>query len=93
MCGGPISAATPDNLIEGAKKDGKMIFYTSVETEFARVLTSGFEAKYPFIKTDIFRTGIRPEGYPTHLKTGPSRVELAEKILDYRRGQEALFVR
>ena len=47
-------------LVEGAKKDGKMVFYTSVETEFARSLTAAFEAKYPFIKTDIFR--------PTHEK-------------------------
>ena len=43
-------------LVEGAKKEGKMIFYTSVETEFARALTAAFEAKYPFIKTDIFRS-------------------------------------
>ena len=43
-------------LIDGAKKEGKMVFYTSVETEFARSLTSAFEAKYPFIKTDIFRS-------------------------------------
>jgi iron(III) transport system substrate-binding protein len=50
--GDPRSAA----LVEGAKKEAKMVFYTSVETEFARSLTSGFEAKYPFIKTDIFRS-------------------------------------
>lgn len=43
-------------LIEGARKEGKMVFYTSVETEFARSLTTGFEAKYPFIKTDVFRS-------------------------------------
>ena len=43
-------------LVEGAKKDGKMVFYPSVETEFARSLTAAFEAKYPFIKTDIFRS-------------------------------------
>ena len=43
-------------LVEAARKEGKMIFYTSVETEFARSLTSAFEAKYPFIKTDIFRS-------------------------------------
>jgi iron(III) transport system substrate-binding protein len=53
-------AAEGDNqhqrLIERARKEGKMVFYTSVETEFARALTSGFEAKYPFIKTDIFRS-------------------------------------
>jgi ABC-type Fe3+ transport system substrate-binding protein len=53
-------AAEPDvrqrQLIESAKKEGKMVFYTSVETEFARALTTAFEAKYPFIKTDIFRS-------------------------------------
>src|SRR5689334_15414013 len=43
-------------LVEAAKKEGKMVFYTSVETEFARSLTSAFEARYPFIKTDIFRS-------------------------------------
>lgn len=48
----PRSAA----LLDGARKEGKMVFYTSVETEFARSLTSAFESKYPFIKTDIFRS-------------------------------------
>jgi iron(III) transport system substrate-binding protein len=43
-------------LIEGAKKEGRLVFYTSVETEFARSLTTAFEAKYPFIKTDVFRS-------------------------------------
>ncbi len=45
-----------DALVDGAKKEGKMVFYTSVETEFARALTRAFEAKYPFVKTDIFRS-------------------------------------
>jgi iron(III) transport system substrate-binding protein len=56
---GPAFGAQGDAqraLIEGAKKEGRMVFYTSVETEFARVLTGGFEAKYPFIKTDVFRS-------------------------------------
>ena len=44
-------------LIEGAKKEGAMVFYTSVSTEYAQALTRGFEKKYPFIKTDIFRSG------------------------------------
>jgi len=43
-------------LAEAARKEGKLVFYTSVETEFARALTSAFEAKYPFIKTEIFRS-------------------------------------
>ena len=41
--------------IAAAKKEGKVVLYTSVETEFARALTSAFEAKYPTIRTDIFR--------------------------------------
>lgn len=49
-------AGEADKLIEGAKKEGKLVFYTAVETEFARALTGGFEAKYPFIKTDTFRS-------------------------------------
>jgi iron(III) transport system substrate-binding protein len=50
--------ADPGSLaaLDAAKKEAKMVFYTSVETEFARSLTSAFEAKYPFIKTDIFRS-------------------------------------
>ncbi len=56
----PAHSAEPDArrqaLIAGAKNEGQMVFYTSVETEFARALTSGFEAKYPFIKTDIYRS-------------------------------------
>ena len=43
-------------LLEGAKKEARMVFYTSVETEFAQILTGGFETKYPFIKTDLFRS-------------------------------------
>jgi len=56
----PALSAEPDarqqQLMAGAKKEGQMVFYTSVETEFARALTSGFEAKYPFVKTDIYRS-------------------------------------
>ena len=60
LFGSPLYCADGDGqqrqLIEGAKKEGKLVFYTSVETEFARSLTAAFEAKYSFIKTDIFRS-------------------------------------
>src|SRR5919106_723082 len=56
LAGAAGGDAQQRHLIESAKKEAKMVFYTSVETEFARALTSGFEAKYPFIKTDIFRS-------------------------------------
>jgi len=60
VLGTPLHGADSESLqrplIEGAKKEGRLVFYTSVETEFARSLTTGFEVKYPFIKTDIFRS-------------------------------------
>jgi iron(III) transport system substrate-binding protein len=60
VVGGSLHGSDGDGLqrqlIENAKKEGKLVFYTSVETEFARSLTLAFEAKYPFIKSDIFRS-------------------------------------
>jgi len=53
---GAEPATQQRQLVEAARKEAKMVFYTSVETEFARSLTAAFEAKYPFIKTDIFRS-------------------------------------
>lgn len=44
-------------LVAEAKKDARMVIYTSVSTEYASALTRGFEQKYPFIKTDVFRSG------------------------------------
>ncbi|MBI4528037.1 MAG: ABC transporter substrate-binding protein [Deltaproteobacteria bacterium] len=44
-------------LVEGAKKEGRMVYYTAMSIEDARALAQGFESKYAFIKTDIFRSG------------------------------------
>jgi iron(III) transport system substrate-binding protein len=60
LLGTPLHGADGDpqrrQLTEAAKKEGKLVFYTSVETEFARSLTTAFETRYPFIKSDIFRS-------------------------------------
>lgn len=39
------------------------------------------------------RVGLKPEGYPSHLKVTPSRMQLAEKLADYTRQYESLFVK
>jgi ABC-type Fe3+ transport system substrate-binding protein len=39
------------------------------------------------------KPGLKPEGYPAHLKVAPSRVQLAEKLADYTRQFDSLFVR
>ena len=50
-------AQPEDELIRGAKKEGKVVFWSSMRVEDSRALAAGFEAKYPFIKVDIFRAG------------------------------------
>jgi ABC-type Fe3+ transport system substrate-binding protein len=39
------------------------------------------------------RVGLKPEGYPSHLKLAPSRMALAEKLADYTRRYESSFVK
>jgi iron(III) transport system substrate-binding protein len=40
-----------------AKKEGKLVFYASGTTEQTTMFLDGFRAKYPFVKTEYFRTG------------------------------------
>ncbi len=52
----PASAITPA-LIEAAKKEGKVIYYTSVDLPLAEKVAKSFEAKYPGIAVRVERTG------------------------------------
>jgi iron(III) transport system substrate-binding protein len=49
----PISPA----LIEAAKKEGQVIYYTSTDLPVAEKLAKAFEAKYPGIAVRVERTG------------------------------------
>ena len=44
-------------LIEGAKKEGAMVFYTAMNVDDSSMMLKGFEKRYPFIKTKLFRLG------------------------------------
>ena len=52
----PASAITPA-LIEAAKKEGKVVWYTSVDLPVAERVAKTFEAKYPGIALRVERTG------------------------------------
>src|SRR6476619_3245463 len=52
----PAEAVTPV-LIEAAKKEGKVIHYTSVDLPLAEKVAKAFEAKYPGIAVRTERTG------------------------------------
>ena len=53
--------ANPDpKLIEGAKKEGEMIWYTTMTLDQSKQVVDRFQQKYPFIKPELFRTGGGP---------------------------------
>src|SRR5213082_1962835 len=52
----PAEAVTPA-LIEAAKKEGQVIYYTSTDLPVAEKLAKAFEAKYPGIAVRVERTG------------------------------------
>ena len=52
----PAEAVTPA-LIEAAKKEGKVVYYTSVDLPLAEKVAKSFEAKYSGIAVRVERTG------------------------------------
>src|SRR5947208_8785113 len=49
----PVTAA----MIEAAKKEGAVTYYTAMDLSVAEPLAKAFEAKYPGIKVNVERTG------------------------------------
>lgn len=47
--------ATDSGLIEAAKKEGELVWYTSMSISDSRPLLDAFEKKYPFIKSKLVR--------------------------------------
>ncbi len=52
----PATAITPD-LIAAAKKEGKVVYYTSIDLAVAEKIGKAFEAKYPGITVRVERSG------------------------------------
>ena len=52
----PAEAITPA-LTEAAKKEGKCVFYTAMDLQFAEKLGKDFEAKFPGINVRVERSG------------------------------------
>ena len=53
----PAAEAITPGLIEAAKKEGKLSFYTAMDLQFAEQLGKAFEAKYPGIAVRVERSG------------------------------------
>ena len=52
----PAAAITPQ-LIEAAKKEGKIVYYTSIDLPIATRIAKAFETKFPGIAVRVERTG------------------------------------
>ena len=53
----PAAEAVTPALIEAAKKEGKVVWYTSVDLPLAEKVGKAFEAKYPGISVRVERSG------------------------------------
>ncbi len=53
----PAAEPVTQALIEAAKKEGKVVWYTSVDLPLAEKIAKAFETKYPGIATRVERSG------------------------------------
>jgi len=51
------SAAPNDTLIDGAKREGEVVYYASMNLSEANAVIAAFEKRYPFVKVKLYRTG------------------------------------
>jgi hypothetical protein len=52
-----IALSADQAILEQAKKEGQLVFYSGIFESEARALISRFEQRYPFIKTTLYRAG------------------------------------
>src|SRR5689334_23781028 len=57
MSAAPSASAVTPALIEAAKKEGKVVWYTSVDLKLSEQIGKAFEAKYPGVSCKVERTG------------------------------------
>src|SRR5262245_24340117 len=50
------ASADGQQVFEGAKREGRLVLYTGMDVEEASQYTKEFTKKYPFIKTEVFRS-------------------------------------
>ena len=69
-------------LIEGAKREGNVVFYTTMDIQNSSALVDAFNKKYPFIKGDLVRLGgtAMVSRIMTEAQAGANRFDVAVGI-------------
>jgi iron(III) transport system substrate-binding protein len=50
------AAGDRDKVLEGARKEGRLVLYTGMDADEANQVTKEFSKRYPFLHTDVFRS-------------------------------------
>ncbi len=53
----PTPLLPAESLEEAAKREGKVMFYTTIPVPYTQMLTNAFQKKYPSIKAEYYRAG------------------------------------
>src|SRR5512132_56064 len=74
--------ATESAVVEGAKKEGALVFYTTMDIQNSSALVDAFTKKYPFIKGDLVRLGgtAMVSRIMTEAQAGANRFDVAVGI-------------
>ena len=79
----PAAAIGADaSLIEAAKREGSVVFYTTMDIQNSSALIDAFNKKYPFIKGDLVRLGgtAMVSRIMTEAQAGANRFDVAVGI-------------
>lgn len=74
--------AVEASLIDGAKREGSLVFYTTMDIQNSSALIDAFTKKYPFIKGDLVRLGgtAMVSRIMTEAQAGANRFDVAVGI-------------
>jgi iron(III) transport system substrate-binding protein len=77
-----FAPAADPSVLEAAKKEGALVFYTTMDIQNSKPLLDGFMKKYPFIKGDLVRLGgtAMVSRIMTEAQAGANRVDVAVGI-------------
>ena len=71
----------PPELIEAAKKEGKVIYYTADFAEVEQEITKAFNKRFPFVKVEMVRA---PGGQLiTRIKTEAAAGKLSADVINH----------
>src|SRR5918998_4789062 len=71
----------PPELIEAAKKEGKIVYYTADFTEVEQEMTKAFNKRFPFVRVEMVRA---PGGQLiTRIRTEASAGKLAADVVNH----------